>query len=192
MPALFLSAPMLHAQNSTGAISITVMDAGGASVPNAQVVVTGTDTGAQLRSLTTNDHGIAEVPLVPPGRYTIQITAPGFKTFNQQAVDVLVGATVTLRPALEAGSASDSITVTEQTPLIEDKSQTIQQVIENKELTDIPLNGRNYIQAANFIPGVVPQNSGRDNSFVAYGNERSTEQLPSGWCPQRKLPARAG
>jgi hypothetical protein len=162
---------MLHAQNSTGAISITVLDPSGAAVPNAQVVVTGTDTGAQLRSLTTNDHGIAEVPLVPPGRYNISITASGFKTFNQQAVDVLVGATVTIRPALETGATTDSVTVTEQAPLIEDKSQTIQQVIESKELTGIPLNGRNYLDAARLIPGVVPQNAGRDNSFVAYGND---------------------
>lgn len=171
LPALFLSATMLHAQNSTGAISITVFDAGGAAVPNAQVVVTGTDTGVQLRSLTTNDHGIAEVPLVPPGNYNVSITASGFKTYQQKSVNVQVGATVTLRPALELGSANDAVTVTAEAPLIEDKSQTVQQVIENKELTDIPLNGRNYIQAANFIPGVVPQNSGRDNSFVAYGND---------------------
>ncbi|MEZ2347052.1 carboxypeptidase regulatory-like domain-containing protein [Terriglobus sp. RCC_193] len=171
LPALFLSATMLHAQNSTGAISITVFDAGGAAVPNAQVVVIGTDTGVQLRSLTTNDHGIAEVPLVPPGNYNVSITASGFRTYQQQSINVQVGATVTLRPALELGSASDAVTVTSQAPLIEDKSQTIQQVIENKELTDIPLNGRNYIQAANFIPGVVPQNAGRDNSFVAYGND---------------------
>lgn len=171
LPALFLSATMMHAQNSTGAISITVFDSGGAAVPNAQVVVTGTDTGVQLRSLTTNDHGIAEVPLVPPGNYNVSITATGFKTYQQQSINVQVGATVTLRPALELGSASDAVTVTSEAPLIEDKSQTVQQVIENKELTDIPLNGRNYIQAANYIPGVVPQNSGRDNSFVAYGND---------------------
>lgn len=171
LPALVLSAGMMHAQNSTGAISITVLDASGAAVPNAQVVVTGTDTGAQLRSLTTNDHGIAEVPLVPPGRYNVSITSTGFKTFNQQAVEVLVGATVTLRPALETGATTDSVTVTEQAPLIEDKSQTIQQVIESKELTGIPLNGRNYLDAARLIPGVVPQNAGRDNSFVAYGND---------------------
>ena len=83
LPALFLSATVLHAQNSTGAISITVFDAGGAAVPNAQVVVTGTDTGVQLRTLTTNDHGIAEVPLVPPGNYNVSITATGFKTYQQ-------------------------------------------------------------------------------------------------------------
>ncbi|MGI4758259.1 MAG: carboxypeptidase regulatory-like domain-containing protein [Janthinobacterium lividum] len=171
MPALFLSATVLHAQNSTGAISITVTDAGGAAIPDAAVVVTGTDTNVQLRTLSTNDHGGAEVPLVPPGRYNVSITAIGFKTFQQQAVEVEVGATVTLRPALSAGAASDSVTVTEQAPLIEDKSQTIQQVIGSKELTEIPLNGRNYLDAARYIPGVVPQNAGRDNSFVAYGND---------------------
>ncbi|WP_169315304.1 TonB-dependent receptor [Terriglobus roseus] len=169
--ALALSATMLHAQSASGAISITVFDAGGAAVAGATVTVTGTDTGAQLRILQTNDKGIAEVPLVPPGKYNISIAAPGFKTLQQQSVNVQVGATVTLQPSLQLGEAADSVMVTGQAPLIEDRSQTIQQVIENKELTDIPLNGRNYVQAANYIPGVVPQNAGRDNSFVAYGND---------------------
>jgi hypothetical protein len=162
---------MLHAQNSSGALSITVFDAGGAAVFGATVTVTGTDTGAQLRMLQTNGKGIAEVPSVPPGNYNVVIAAHGFKTLQQRSINVQVGATVTLQPSLQLGEAADSVMVTSQAPLIEDKSQTIQQVIENKELTDIPLNGRNYVQAANYILGVVPQNAGRDNSFVAYGND---------------------
>ncbi|MGI4853893.1 MAG: carboxypeptidase regulatory-like domain-containing protein [Janthinobacterium lividum] len=166
-----LAASALRAQNSTGAFSITVLDGSGAAVPGATVTITGTETGVQLRSLATNSEGRADVPLVPPGRYNVDIALPGFRGFQQKGVDVLVGATVSLTPQLQIGESADTITVTGQTPLIEDKSQTVQQVIESKELTDIPLNGRNYIQAANYIPGVVPQNAGRDNSFVAYGND---------------------
>ena len=170
LPLVFYAC-ILQAQNSTGTISVTVRDPSGALVPGATVSVTGTDTGTRLRQLKTNGEGIADVPLVPPGRYNVSITMQGFKSYERQAVDVQVGATVSLTPALEPGALSESVTVTSETPLVEEKSQTVQQVIESKELTDIPLNGRNYIQAANFIPGVVPENAGRDNSFVAYGNE---------------------
>ncbi|WP_263377844.1 TonB-dependent receptor [Granulicella paludicola] len=165
-----ISASTSYAQNSTGSISIRVTDTTGAVLPDVVVTVTGTDTGAQIRQLKSNTDGIANVPQVPPGRYNIEVSLQGFKTFQQVAVDVQVGATVTLTPALQIGASTDSVTITGETPLIEDKSQTVQQVIEAKELTDIPLNGRNYIQAANYIPGVVPENGGRDNSFVAYGN----------------------
>jgi hypothetical protein len=168
---LAVAAPMLHPQGSTGAISLTVTDTTGAVIPEAAVTVTGSDTHVVLRQLKTNGQGNAEVPLVPPGRYNIDVTAQGFKSFLQQAVDVQVGATVSITPSLQVGQTNETVTITGETPLIEDKSQTVQQVIEAKELTDIPLNGRNYIQAANFIPGVVPQTAGRDNSFVAYGND---------------------
>jgi hypothetical protein len=166
----FFLAGVIHAQNSTGSISIRVTDSTGAAVPNANVTIVATDTGAQLRQLKSNEQGMADVPLVPPGRYNIDISLTGFKSFQQVGVDVQVGGTVTLTPSLQIGASTESVTVTGETPLIEDKSQTLQQVIESKELTDIPLNGRNYIQAANFIPGVIPQAFGRDNSFDAYGN----------------------
>ena len=133
-----LLAAVAPAQNSTGSISITIVDSSGAAVPGATVTVTGTDTGAQLRQLKSNGLGIAEVPLVPPGRYNVDISAPGFKSFQQAAVDVQVGATVSLAPALQIGASSEVVTVTGQTPLIEDKSQTVQQVIESKELTGHP------------------------------------------------------
>lgn len=170
-PAVFLLlASGALAQTSTGAISVTVTDASGSIVPGASISVTGSDTGATIRQTQTNGAGIAAIPLVPPGRYNVDVSMPGFTGVRRQDLDIEVGATVSLNIALQVGQASESVTVTGQTPLVEDKSQTVQQVIESKELTDIPLNGRNYLQAANFIPGVVPQTAGRDNSFVAYGN----------------------
>lgn len=157
-------------QGSTGSIDINVTDSSGAVVPGADVTVTGTDTGALLRHLSTNSQGIAQVPLVPPGHYNVDITMGGFKSLHRDALDIQVGASVTLNLSLALGESSETITVSGGTPLIEAQSQTIQHVIEEKELTDVPLNGRNYLEAANYLPGVVPQNAGRDNSFVAYGN----------------------
>ncbi len=171
MTALCLTpASLCFAQGSTGNIDVTITDHSGAVIPGAQITITGSDTGVLLRKLTTNASGIAQVPLVPPGHYNVDVVKDGFKSLHRDVLDIQVGATVTLDLALDLGETSETITVSGQTPLIESKSQTLQQVIEEKELTDIPLNGRNYLEAANYLPGVVPQNSGRDNSFVAYGN----------------------
>src|SRR5690349_12891292 len=69
----------LGAQTATGEISITALDATGAVIPGATVTVTGSDTGATVRSLTTNQLGLAPVPLLPPGNYDVSISAQGFK-----------------------------------------------------------------------------------------------------------------
>lgn len=169
--ALLLAAPQnMSAQAATGELSITVTDATGAAIPNAEVTVTGTDTGAVVRTLKSNEQGIAEVPLLQPGRYDTHIVAQGFKTFDRNAVTVSVGGVVTLDLKLETGGANEVVTVTGETPLVEDKSETIAHVISAKEVTDLPLNGRNYLDAANYVPGVIPSSFSRDNSFAAYGN----------------------
>lgn len=159
-----------HSQAATGELSITVTDASGAVVKDADVTVTGTDTGALVRTLKTNDKGIAEVPLLQPGRYNTHVAAPGFKAYDRNEVNVSVGSVISLDLSLEIGESNDTVTVTGETPLIEDKSETIAQVISEKQVTDLPLNGRNYLDAANFVPGVIPTSSSRDNTFSAYGN----------------------
>jgi hypothetical protein len=160
----------LWAQAATGELSITITDPTNASVKGAQVTITGTDTGATVRTLTSNVKGIAEVPLLQPGRYNAHIVAPGFRTVDRNGVNVSVGDVISLDIELALGESSETVTVTGDAPLIEDKSETISQVISNKQVTDLPLNGRNYLDAANYVPGVVPTAAGRDNSFTAYGN----------------------
>ncbi len=160
----------LRAQTATGEMSITITDPSGAIIKDAEVTITGTDTGATVRVLKSNDRGIAEVPLLQPGRYNTHIVAPGFKTLDRNGVTVSVGDEISLDVSLTLGESADTVTVSGEAPLIEDKSETIAQVISNKEVTDLPLNGRNYLEAANFVPGVIPTSSGRDNSFSAYGN----------------------
>jgi hypothetical protein len=157
-------------QAATGELSITITDPSGAAVKDAVVTIVGTDTGAVVRELKTNDHGIAQVPLLQPGRYNSHIVAAGFRTVERNEVTVSVGSVISLDLALQLGESSDTVTVTGETPLIEDKSETISQVISAKEVTDIPLNGRNYLEVANFVPGTIPTSAGRDNTFSAYGN----------------------
>jgi hypothetical protein len=167
---LFSVRSVLLAQAATGELSITVTDSSGAAVRDAEVTVSGTDTGAVVRVLKSNEQGIAQVPLLQPGRYNSHIVASGFKTVDRNAINVSVGSVVSLDVALELGESTQVVTVTGDAPLIEDKSETIAQVVSAKQVTDLPLNGRNYLDAANYVPGAIPTSSGRDNSFSAYGN----------------------
>lgn len=100
------------AQTATGELSITVTDPSGTIVKDAEVTITGTDTGATVRVLKTNDRGIAEVPLLQPGRYNTQIVATGFRTIDRTGVTVSVGDVVSLDIPLTLGESADTVTVT--------------------------------------------------------------------------------
>ncbi len=170
MTLLLVSVGALHAQTATGQLSITILDPSGTTVPNATVVITGSQTGNTLRTLKSNDRGIADAPLLPPETYNITASAPGFKTAVRERIVVDVGKSVDLRIPLELGNTSESVTVVGQTPLLEDKSSSLAQVIDQKQMLTVPLNGRNYLSLANLIPGAIPSSGSRDQTFSAYGN----------------------
>ena len=161
---------VVSAQTSTGQLSVSVTDPSGAVVPGAAVRLIGSETGNTLRSVETNSTGVAAIPLVPPGSYDISVAAPGFKTALQRAVQVSVGSVQEIPIVLETGSVSDSVTITASAPLIEEKSATLAQVIDDKQMTSLPLNGRNYLALANLTAGAIPASGSRDQTFSAYGN----------------------
>jgi hypothetical protein len=158
------------AQTATGQLSITVLDASGALVPNANITITGTDTGNILRTLTSNDHGLASAPLIPPGNYDVSVSAPGFQSVLRKAIPVAVGSVQDISITLQTGSSTQEITVAGQAPVVEDKAATLAQVVTGRQLNDLPLNGRNYLTAANLTAGAIPSSGSRDQTFSAYGN----------------------
>lgn len=165
-----LLAPPLAAQTSTGEISVSVTDASGAVVPAASVSVTGSETGNVLRTLSTNERGLASVPLLPPGSYDISVNLQGFKTALRKGITVSAGSIVSLPLQLETGNASESITVSGEAPLLEEKSATLGHVVNEQQIQTLPLNGRNYLSLANLTPGAIPASGSRDQTFSAYGN----------------------
>src|SRR4051794_39166664 len=167
---LLAASHCLFAQTSTGQLSVTVLDASGAVVPNATVRLTGSETGNVLRTLQTNEFGVAPIPLVPPGNYDVSVTATGFKNVVRRGVAVAVGSVADVPITLEAGSPNESGTVTAEAPVVEDKSATPRQGVSEKQIIDLPLNGRNYLALANLTAGAIPSTGSRDQTFSAYGN----------------------
>src|SRR5215467_11667421 len=168
--AVLAAALLLRSQTSTGQIDIIVRDSSGGVIPKAVITLMGSDTGNLARTISTNEAGLAEVPLLPPGSYDIAITAAGFEKLVRRGIVVHVGDIVTLPLTLTPGSVTEQITVVGQTPLLEEKSVTLGQVMEEREIVQLPLNGRNYLDLGRLAAGAVPAQGSRDQTFSAYGN----------------------
>ena len=129
------------AQTETGQITGTITDPTGAAVPNVTVNVVSTTTGA-ARSTTSSGAGDYAVTNLLPGEYTVTVEATGFSTFKQNVI-VTVGAKVGVDAHLTVGNASSTVTVTESAALVNTETQTIGQVITEKQLRELPNLTRN-------------------------------------------------
>src|SRR5215471_11869292 len=115
---LFLLSTLLQAQTSTGQIDVVVQDPTGAVIPNATVTITGSATGNLARTLSTNESGVAEAPLLPPESYDVVVTMQGFEKLIRRALVLNVGDVLNLRLTLTPGNTNTEITVIGQTPLL--------------------------------------------------------------------------
>lgn len=168
--ALALAATAALAQTSAGTINGTILDSSGAVVPNATVRLLGTETGDLVRELTSGPEGSFAAPLLRPSNYTIEASAPGFKKLVRSGVILRVDDVLNLRLTLETGQLTESVTVSAAAELVEEKSNTVGQVIDERTIQQLPLNGRNYLNLGSLSAGAVPNTRSRDRSFSAYGN----------------------
>ncbi len=172
-----LSLSAVLAQVSTGTVVGVVEDSTGAVVPNAEVIVKQTATG-EARSTRTNGSGEFNAPFLRPGGYSISATASGFKTKTLSGITLQVDQTINLRITLEVGSSTETIEVTGAAPLVDSATSSLGQVIANKQITDLPLNGRNP-----FALGLLSGNStpmfgmGSNLPFIAGGGRFSANEV---------------
>jgi Carboxypeptidase regulatory-like domain len=171
---LFLSLLIIpvsvRAQTSTGQIAIAVVDTSGGIVPGATVQVVGSDTRNVVRTLVTDEHGAAVAPLLQPGRYDIEVELAGFQKLVRKGIDLRVNDVVALRLELRPGGASETVTVTGEAALLQEKTHDLGQVVDEQTIQKLPLNGRNYLQLGNLTAGAVPNTRSRDRAFSAFGN----------------------
>jgi hypothetical protein len=145
---------------STGAIQGTVYDPAGAAIANAKVVVTNTGTG-ETRNTVTDTAGAYAVPSLIPGSYKVEVSAPGFETTSTTNLNLSVGVTVTQDLHLTVGATSQTIEVAAAPPLVDTTTTGISGVVGQREVQQLPLNGRHFVDLGLIIPGsVTPPQSG--------------------------------
>src|ERR1700760_1633111 len=161
---LFLTSSPAHAQVDTGAILGTVSDTSGAQVRGAQVTVTNEGTAATLSSNTGNDGEYKFTPL-PIGQYTVTVTFQGFSTVTQKHITVNVGADVVINVSLKPGGVNETIEVASTPPVLETQDASVGQVVDGRNVNNLPLNGRNFTFLAQLAAGVnTPQADTRGNA----------------------------
>ena len=143
----------IQAQTDTGSIAGTVTDPTGAVIPGAAVTATNTDNGLKLSAI-SNNAGQFTILAVPRGSYAVQASANGFE-ISSAKVAVAVTTTQTVNFQLRPAGASATVQVTDVVPLINTSDATIGATIEGRQVTDLPLNGRNFSNLALLTPGVT-------------------------------------
>jgi hypothetical protein len=155
---LLLSVPAFS-QGNAGRILGTVTDQSGGVVAGATVTVMDTERGV-TRTLTSDDAGEYNAPNLTPGSFTIRVEAKGFKKLERQNIDVGVGKEVRVDLIVQPGGQEQTVTVTESVPLVETTNATLGGTLDNADINDMPLNGRNYQNLLGLRPGVMVQPGG--------------------------------
>src|SRR5687768_8824464 len=148
-----LGAIPVSAQDTRGTIAGTVTDQQRGVLPGATVIVSNTATGTTTR-LATNSRGYYEAPLLLPGVYSVTIESTGFKQAVRSGLTLALGEQLQIDFELELGSASESVTVTTEAPLLDTSSVSTGRALSNREVMDLPVLGINITMLTRFTPGV--------------------------------------
>jgi len=171
-----------NAQSFTGTILGTLKDGTGAVVLQATVTVTNAETNAKTE-VRTDDSGSFTAPLLPPGHYNVEASAPGFKKFVRQGIVLQVQQQARLDITLELGEVTESIVVTADATLLESTTSSVGKVVDNRRIVNLPLNTRNVYSLVFLTPGVtgtVGNNYGEMRWSVNGARSRTMDTLIDG------------
>lgn len=149
----------VSAQQITGSIRGAVTDPSGAVVEGATVSARQSETGL-TRSTSTDHAGVYRLLELPVGHYQLQVERNGFQTYLQQGITLSVNETATIPVSLKLGTASETVERNADANLIESSVTSLGTVVSEREVLDLPLNGRNFTQLGLLQPGVVPLTPG--------------------------------
>src|SRR6185436_2270755 len=142
------------AQSNTARLVGTVKDASGAVLPGVSIQASSLETGLS-RTVTTNDLGDYVITNLPVGRYEVTAELSGFKRLKQGPLQLLVNQTARVDLTLEIGQISETVTAESTAPMIDTETNTLGSVIDETQMKEIPLNGRNFIQLGHLVPGTT-------------------------------------
>ncbi|MBM3736983.1 MAG: TonB-dependent receptor [Acidobacteria bacterium] len=160
-----------------GGMSGVVRDASGAVIPNSQVTVTNESRGIR-RNIQTNESGLFNAPaLVPSTGYAILVNSDGFRPFQVRDIEILVGQTVNLNVTLEVAAAATEVQVLDTAPIVEQTRTGNSQVVNSRQILNLPINGRRVDSFALLTPSVVNDGTFGNLSFrgIAGGNAFLTD-----------------
>ncbi|MDE3063360.1 MAG: TonB-dependent receptor [Acidobacteriota bacterium] len=160
---------MALAQEMRSTLTGRVTDPTGAIVPNAQIEITNTSTGAKT-ILRSNSAGSYTAPFLAPGPYSVQATMSGFKTYIHSGLELQTEQTVVENIVLAVGEVNQTVTVTAQTPLVDVATASTGQELTAEEVEDLPSNGRSPIGFAHLEYGAVAKGKHSESQVTPFGN----------------------
>lgn len=149
----------VQAQTTQGGIVGTVHDQKGANIPNVSVTVISPSTGLQ-RQTKTAENGIFRVLALPTGVYQIKAEAPGFATTTTTGIEIGVDQVRDVEVVLKIGTKTETVEVQSEAALTQTESSKLGEIIDNRKVEDLPLNGRDFAQLARLNPGVASSGGG--------------------------------
>jgi hypothetical protein len=159
-----------------GEITGRVTDASSAGVPGATITLTSVATNA-VRNTVSTGAGDYTFPSVPPGFYNVKAEHQGFKTATTNNVEVQVEQTVRLDLALQVGQVSESVEVSAQADLLQAENASVGTVIENKGVTELPLNGREYLNLVALAANVDTLSPSSGQAGSREGGDRASQSI---------------
>jgi hypothetical protein len=174
MGVLLLAAPMFS-QTANGRISGTVKDQTGGAIAGAAVVVTDLARGL-ARTLTTDEAGAYLAPNLIPGMYSVRSTFTGFQAWERTNINLGVGGDLAIDVVLQPGAQTQTVTITEQLPMINTTSATLGGSLDSATILDLPLNSRNFKNLLDLRPGTVT-NLGNNTTVATSGGSQSVNGL---------------
>jgi hypothetical protein len=177
--AAFFSTTTVTAQQITGNIHGSITDPSGALVQTAVVTVKHVETGL-TRTANTDHNGSYLLVELPVGHYRLEVEAPGFQKYVQDGISLDVNEAAVVSVQLKVGSASQQVIVNADATLVQNSVSSLGETVEEREILDLPLDGRNFSQLGVLQPGVVPLTPGlleaggpaRENEGYAVDGQR--------------------
>src|SRR5690349_3925092 len=157
--AILVACGVSSAQQITGSIRGTVSDPSGAVVQSATVIARHLETGL-VREATSDRGGNYLLLELPTGHYQLEVTAKGFQKYLQNGISLEVNETAAVAVHLAIGSGNEQVQVQADAELIQPTVTSLGQVVHEREIQDLPLNGRDFSQLGTLQPGVVPLTPG--------------------------------
>ena len=177
--AVLVAGSLAMGQSTTATILGTIRDQTGAVLPGVSVQVINQETG-RIRNTVTDARGRYRVPALELGSYTVQSSISGFRTLSRSGIVLTVGSEAVVDLAMEVGQVAESVTVTGEAPLVETTNAQVSGLVGERQIRDLPLNGRSYDQLAFLQPGVVRYTSFSPATSTRVFNGAGTKMSVSG------------